>query len=208
MEERMSWGGAFGVAIGNLTGVNNEGSSVRTIRWVFFLIFIGGIAWAGYNYFEALDLLEEKDYPPRSSSAAALKQDETRLANLVNQVKTTTEARSSSPQMALAMQEVGKYPFADPSTQQVLPASRPGDLIVVDIPEVIIDYPPEGVTLRAIMIMGKQHVAVMDIPGVGSGMVVKVGDTFMQKKGRIVRILPDKVVLRWGGKNWDIAPGF
>ena len=56
--------------------------------------------------------------------------------------------------------------------------------------------------------MGNQNVAVMDIPGVGSGMVVKVGDTFMQKKGRIVKIASDKVVLRWGGKNWDIAPGF
>jgi hypothetical protein len=58
------------------------------------------------------------------------------------------------------------------------------------------------------MVMGKQSVAVMDIPGVGNGIIFKAGDTFMERKGRIVRITPDKVILSWGGKNWDVAPGF
>jgi Tfp pilus assembly protein PilP len=58
------------------------------------------------------------------------------------------------------------------------------------------------------MIVGKEQVAVMDIPGVGNGLLVKAGDTFMQRKGRIVRIAPDKVVVRWGNRNWDIAPSF
>ena len=58
------------------------------------------------------------------------------------------------------------------------------------------------------MILGKDKTAVMDIAGVGSGLIVRQGDTFMGRKGRIVRIAADKVVVRWADKNWDVAPGF
>ena len=58
------------------------------------------------------------------------------------------------------------------------------------------------------MILGKERKAIMDIAGLGAGMVVREGDTFMGKKGRIVRILADKVVVHWADRNWDIAPGF
>ena len=208
MEERMSWSEAFGTAWGNLTGVNNEGGSIRTVRLLFFLIFILGTAWAGYNYHKAQILLEPKVIIA-STPAVAVEADQKRLDDMISQVKTTTEMRSSSPYLARSMGDVlSKYPFGDPM-MVVKPEGelKPGD-IVVTVPEIIIDYPPEGIMLRAIMIMGNQRVAVMDIPGVGSGLVVKAGDTFMQKKGRIVRIAPDKVVVRWGSKNWDIAPGF
>jgi hypothetical protein len=58
------------------------------------------------------------------------------------------------------------------------------------------------------MLMGKQSVAVMDIPGVGDGMIFKAGDTFMEKRGRVVRITSDKVILSWGGRTWDVPLGF
>ena len=74
-------------------------------------------------------------------------------------------------------------------------------------PGALIEPPPE-IVVRAIMMLGKQRTAVMDIAGLGSGLIVRQGDTFMGKKGRIVRIAADKVVVRWAGKNWDIAPGF
>jgi hypothetical protein len=209
MEERMSWRDAFGTAWGNLTGVNNEGGSVRTVRMLFFVVFVLGTAWAVYNYIHAQELLEEKEYSPSDPSVSStVDTDRKRLASMVNQVGVTSEIRRNSPEIARTMLSLNKYPFGDPLMvdKPPEPDEKPFEFpLQPSIPEIIIDYPPE-VILRAIMTLGTRHVALMDIPGVGNGMVVKVGDTFMQKKGRIVRIAPDKVTMSWGGKTWDMRP--
>ncbi|MDR1048882.1 MAG: hypothetical protein LBL51_03925 [Synergistaceae bacterium] len=206
MEEGMSWGEAFGAAVGYLTGSGEDGGSARAIRMVFLLIFLGGTGWAVYSYHKAQVLLEEKEYYP-STPPTVVEADKKRLGDMVGQVRVSSESRAQSLTIVQSMGILKKSVFADPSTAP-LSASEGDPVVRADIPQVVIDYPPDGITLRAIMTMGKQQVAVMDIPGVGSGMIVKPGNTFMQKKGRIVRIAPDKVVISWGGRNWDIAPGF
>jgi len=204
MEERMSWGDAFGTAWRNLTGVNNEGS-VRIIRFIFFAVFLLGTAWAVWNYMEGLTLVQLEEFSPTQRPSPA-RADDQRLKAMISQVEVTSQLRMGSPEAVDILERtLAKYPFRESVTPPEIVVFDP--TIQVDLPPVIIDYPP-GITLRAIMIMGKQHIAVMDIPGVGSGMIVKAGDTFMQKKGRVVRIAPEKVVVNWGGKNWDIAPSF
>ena len=65
------------------------------------------------------------------------------------------------------------------------------------LPQVdVVVEPPPDIVVRAIMILGKERKAVMDIAGLGSGMIVRQGDTFMGKKGRIVKIAADKVVVQ------------
>ena len=207
MEERSGWRGAFGTAWGNLTGVNNEGN-VRAIRLLFFLVFLLGTGWAVWSYLQAIELLElEEVYPtPGASQAQA---DKKRLDAMIAEVEETHKLRLSSPEAVKIMQEnLAKYPFSEPRFETDIPVQEDG--LERELPPiaVVIDYPPEGITLRGIMMIGNQNVAVMDIPGVGSGMIVRAGDTFMQKKGRVVRVALDKVVVNWGGKNWDIAPSF
>ncbi|MDR1621072.1 MAG: hypothetical protein LBS00_01715 [Synergistaceae bacterium] len=207
MEERLSWGEAFSTAWNNLTGVNNEGGSLRLVRGVFFAIFLLGTAWAGYNFMNAQVLLEPPYFDDISSPPPNTAQmDKQRLDKMLQDVERTSSTRKSSTSMVSRMADISMYPFGDPLLAVRPPEAEEKPLVFVE-PEVIIEYPPE-IVLKAIMIVGKQQVAVMDISGVGSGMIVKAGDTFMQKKGRIVRIAPDKVVVRWGGKNWDIAPSF
>ena len=204
MEERAGWGSAFGTAWGNLTGVNNEGN-VRAIRLLFFLIFLLGTGWAVWSYMQGLELieLEEAHAVSRTNQAQV---DKNRLDAMIKQVEVTSQLRLGSQYTVEVMEEtLAKYPFAEPRMAPDIPSPSIGDRLAVEMP--YIDYPPE-ITLRGIMIMGKQHIAVMDIPGVGTGMIVRAGDTFMQKKGRVVRIAPDKVVINWGGKNWEIAPTF
>jgi hypothetical protein len=209
MEERLSWGEAIGTAWNNLSGVNDEGRSLLAVRGVFFALFLLGTAWAGFNFWKAGELLErpefnEYEFPPPNTAQV----DKQRLDEMLRQVEVSSSIRKSSSAMAENMANLSMYPFGDPllALRPVEPTIEEPQIVFVE-PEVIVEYPPE-ITLKAIMIMGKQQVAVMDISGVGSGMIVKAGDTFMQKKGRIVRIAPDKVVVRWGGKNWDIAPSF
>ncbi|MDR2179898.1 MAG: hypothetical protein LBP21_06295 [Synergistaceae bacterium] len=209
MEERLSWRESFSTAWNNLTGVNNEGGSLPIVRGVFFTIFLAGTALAGYFFWQGQTLLEPPEFDafasPQGNSAQI---DRQRLDEMLRQVDVTSKMRSSSLSMAQNMESLSMspYPFGDPLLAIDPEPTEEEPLVLVE-PEVIIDYPPE-ITLKAIMIVGKQRVAVMDISGVGSGMIVKAGDTFMQKKGSIVRIAPEKVVVRWGGKNWDIAPSF
>jgi len=201
MEERVGWRGAIGTAWGNLTGVNDEG---RVVRLLFFLIFLLGTAWAGWSYTQALDLVELEEFhaAPRPDPAQA---DRARLNAMVQQVEATSQARASSPESVIIMQEaLAMYPFREP-TIDVGVGHLPD--FFIDPPVVIVNYPPH-MTLRGIMIMGNQHVAVMDIAGVGTGMVVRAGDTFMQRQGRIVRVAQDRVVVNWDGRNWDIVPSF
>ena len=206
MEERSGWRGAFEVAWGNLTGVNNEGN-VRIFRLAFFVVFLLGTAWAGWSYLQGLELLELEEISARPGPNQS-QADKRRLDEMIQNVEVTSKIRASSPDSVRIMENsLAKYPFREPRLEAEVPPVEEGG-ITVELPVVVIDYPPEGITLRGIMIMGNRNVAVMDIPGVGSGMIVKAGDTFMQKKGRVVRVAPDKVVVNWGGKNWDIAPSF
>jgi hypothetical protein len=200
MEERLSWGEAFKVAAGNLTGTNEEG---KTVRLLFLLLFLGGIAFAVFNYQKSLALQEEKSFfPSRPPVEAAA--DKKRLTDVVEEVRKTSEARANSAVAVRSMQEMEKYVFAEPLPGASSVSESTGmENFGSSEPE----SPPEGIVLRAVMLMGKQSVAVLDIPGVGDGIIFKVGDTFMERKGRIVRITPDKVILSWGGKNWDVVPG-
>ncbi|MDR1875791.1 MAG: hypothetical protein LBQ90_12365 [Synergistaceae bacterium] len=209
MEERIGWGEAIGTAWANLTGINNEGGSVRTIRWLFFLIFLGGTAWAVYNFVRGQEMLEEKSYYPEPAPIN-LEADRRRLDGMVGEVQLTYDTRTGSERQVSTMEAVARYAFADPTLDvNRRPPEPPGDKpeIVIAPPVIAIEMPPE-ITLRAIMIMGKQRVAILDIAGVGNGLMVRAGDTFVQNKGRVVQIAPDKVVLRWGGNTFDVRPNF
>ncbi|GHV46558.1 hypothetical protein FACS1894204_08410 [Synergistales bacterium] len=212
MEEREGWGSAINAAFGVLSGrEENVTRNTLLIRLLFLAVFLGGTGWAVFNYYEAQELLREKQYFPSSASMSGTDADKKRLDTMLEQVKAALELRVGSVSVAQSISDMEKYVFADPAT-----APRPAmdDESIVDInremlPEIVVELPPP-IMVRAIMMSGKQHAAVMDIPGVSSGVIVKPGDTFviMQKKGRIVRIAADKVVLNWAGRNWDIGPEF
>lgn len=202
-----TFGEAFHHAWGVLTGVIDEGSA-RTIRALFFLLFIGGIAWSVYSYLQLMMLREEKTFSP-NQSASTLAQDKKRLDTMISQVKAVSDKRRSSFQWSDNMKALNKYPFDDPL------ARRPDiEEMKAEVPETpvtpaeTIVEPPPGLVVKAILAESRNKTAVMDIPGVGSGLVVRQGNTFMNGKGRIIRITDEKVTLRWDGNTWNIAPGF
>ena len=199
MANQMSWREACGAAWTKLTGVDNEGSAAG-VRLLFFLLFLLGTLGAGYRYYEMQLLGQEKTFVP-STTPQSVDADKKRLDAMLEQVRAASALRSNSVVWAQSMRDLGKRVFDDPTKWVEIPG---GDVAQVEIAV----EPPPDIVIRAIMILGKERKAVMDIAGVGSGMIVRQGDTFMGKKGRIVRILSDKVVVHWAGRNWDIAPGF
>ena len=202
MANQMRWGEAWRTAWNRLTGVDSEGSAA-VVRMLFFLLFLLGTAWAGYRYFEMEQLRQEKTFSP-SVTPQSVDIDKKRLDGMIEQVRAVSALRSNSYVWAQSMKDLGKNVFDEPTVMVEL---QGGDGVLLMQPGALIEPPPE-IVVRAIMMLGKQRTAVMDIAGLGSGLIVRQGDTFMGKKGRIVRIAADKVVVRWAGKNWDIAPGF
>ena len=202
---QLTWREALGRAWGSLTGVINEGSA-SAARWLFFLIFLLGSGYAGYSYYKMQELREEKYYEP-AANPTSLAADRTRLAKMVEDVRAASTLRVRSFVWADSMRGMAKNIFDDP-TKAPLPDAVL-DKGLPDIPRIEEHVePPPGIVVKAIMLMGKSRVAVMDVDGVGSGLIVRQGNTFLNGKGRVVRITSDKVVVRWNGKNWNIAPGF
>ena len=157
--------------------------------------------WAGFRYYEMQRLREEKDFFP-SVAPQSVEADKKRLDDMIEQVRAATALRANSFVWAQSMKELGKHIFDEPTQMALVPGEGLTSPVVP-----IVENPP-NIVVRAIMILGKNKTAVMDIAGVGSGLIVRQGDTFMGRKGRIVRIAADKVVVRWADKNWDVAPGF
>ncbi len=202
-----TWREAIAYAWGNFTGVMSEGSA-RALRLLLFLIFIGGTAWAVYSYLELQQLRQEKTFTA-SVTPTSVNEDRKRLEAMIAEVRDASARRSGSAMTAQTMKDMGKYPFDDPSRRMAAMTPEiplPDSGVVVPQAEVV--EPPPEITLRAIMVMGKTKTALIDIAGVGTGLLVKQGDTFLNREGRIVRITNDKVVVRWKKKTWNVTPGF
>ena len=204
-----TWRDAFSYAWGNFTGVFNEGSA-RALRWLFFTLFVLGSAWAVWSYIQMQELRQEQVFTANVTTST-VDADRKRLNQMVSDVKEASDRRSTSSVMAENMKTMGKYVFDPPRDVDVVvePPTPSEPEVVVQPPQPEIIYePPPGIIVKAIMVAGKTKIAVMDITGVGNGMMVRQGDTFLNRQGRIVSITDDKVVVRWKGKTWNVAPGF
>lgn len=203
-----TWREAIAYAWGNFTGVMSEGSA-RALRLLLFLIFIGGTAWAVYSYLELQQLREVKTFTA-SVTPTSVNEDGKRLEAMIAEVRDASARRSGSAMTAQTMKDMGKYLFDDLSLRMAaIPpeiALPEGGVVTPQVEEAV--EPPPEITLRAIMVMGKTKTALIDIAGVGAGLLVKQGDTFLNREGRIVRIMNDKVVVRWKKKTWNVTPGF
>lgn len=185
--------------------VEGEGS-FRTLRTLFLLIFFSGTLFFGWSFKKVVDLSEEEsihvDMPENKSQEEAI-----RLDGVIQSFKTSVEARYGSKALAASMIKKNRRPFI--STR---PSGKGGSAAAIgDIPlvEPLIAEPlPPIMFVRAIMVVGKESIAIMDINGVGNGIIVKTGYSFLDKQGRIMKITPEKVTVSWAGKNIDITPGF
>ena len=109
-----------------------------------------------------------------------------------------------------AVADASRQPFV--ATIKAAPAAaKTEDGVVVagdqTMPVFVQEKIPPIMFVRAIMVAGKQTMAIMDIEGVGNGIIVRNGYGFNNGEGKVVRIAPEKVTIRWSGKTLDIAPG-
>lgn len=200
---------------------NNEGFTGRLVRAeggykllliIVILMLLAGTGWSGYQFKQFVDLSQEEPItlPPVKGQS---EKDSERLDTLIGDFRGAVDTRARSLTLASAVIEASRQPFM--ATQK---APEPGELaagsggqVTVEggeaVPTFVREKIPPIMFVRAIMVAGNQSMAVMDIEGVGNGIIVKSGYRFANGAGRVVRIRPDKVTVNWSGKTVDVAPG-
>lgn len=181
-------------------------NSFRLPRALLFLIFFGGTIFFGWSFRRVVELSVEEPIfvppPPRQSQ-----EDAKRLDGIIEGYRATVEARQGSKTVAAVITTESRRPFVvSPREAPALSAASGRDGAYVE--PLVTEVLPPIMFVRAIMVVGREAVAVMDINGVGNGIIVKSGYSFLNKQGRVLRISPEKVTVRWAGKNIDITPGF
>lgn len=187
----------------NLT--EGEGA-FRMPRALLFLLFLGGAVFSGWCFKMVADLSVEEavfvDPPPSQSRL-----DEERLDGIIEAFRGTVEARQGSSGVVASVTDKNRRPFE--VSRRAGKSAAGGAQVEAPLVEPIVEeLLPPIMFVRAIMVVGNEAIAIMDINGVGNGVIVKTGYMFLDKKGRIAKITPEKVTVRWAGKNIDITPGF
>ena len=133
--------------------------------------------------------------------------DALRLDKIIENYRETIDARRRSRNLLIVGGDGARHPF-EMTPRKAVQDTEP--VAAAEIPEIepfVTEKTPPIMFVRAIMVVGKDSIAVMDIEDVGNGLIVKVGYVFRGGQGKVVRILPDRVTVQWAGKNFDITPG-
>lgn len=184
-------------------------------RILALLLVLAGLGWSGWQFRNYIEMSQDEAITIPAMEDLSAK-DEKRLGGLIGDFKTAVDTRTRSLTLASAVIDASRQPFV--ITSKVV-AARPGQgaeggegaataagedhTITPYVREVI----PPIMFVRAIMVAEKQAMAIMDIEGVGTGIIVRAGYSFAQGEGKVLRIGADKVTVLWSGKNIDIAPG-
>lgn len=204
--------------------LNREGFTGRLVageggyhilRLVAILLLLAGAVWSGWNFKQYIDLNQEEQItvPPVEAQSA---KDSARLEKVIDEFRVAVDTRTRSLTLAGAVIEASRRPFVPTMQASAIPEPGEGAAAGVDapsggveaaIPVFVREVIPPIMFVRAIMVAGNQSMAIMDIEGVGTGIIVKNGYSFGNGEGKVVRIGADKVTVRWSGKNLDIAPG-
>lgn len=182
----------------------------RLLRFLVVLFLLAGTVWSGYLFKQFLDLSKEDSISIPTLASQAGK-DAERLDTLIANFKEAVDTRENSLTLASAVADASRRPFVATMKAAPLEERTPEGAVVVagdqSIPTFVQEKIPPIMFVRAIMVAGKESMAIMDIEGVGNGIIVRNGYGFNNGEGKVVRIAPEKVTIRWSGKNLDIAPG-
>ena len=177
------------------TGVR-DGKGARYGRLAVWGFLALGIVFASASYSRLTELREPRE-PALSLPPAALDVDKARLRSLAGGLKLASRQRARSALRVQAIRERGRNLFAVP------PSPTPA---VPELFEPEVSPPPE-IVVKAVMKLGNSWAVVVDIAGAGSGLILRPGDSFMEGKGKVVRMDGDHLIVRWDGREWTAVPG-
>ncbi|MFP4482468.1 MAG: hypothetical protein ACLFN0_06710 [Thermovirgaceae bacterium] len=169
-------------------------------RVLIVLLLLAATIWSGYLLKEMVELVREEKVPQVPASGK-VDEEIARLDGVVESFESAVLARSGSTQLSVLAATISRKPFVPPPPPQEESSAEDAEAQAAREPA----EPPPYVEVRAILVKGQDAVAVINVEGEGSGIVVKKGATFGNGKGRVVRITAEKVVFTWAGQNVESA---
>lgn len=174
----------------------------RLFRVLIVILLLAGIAWSAYLLKQMLELVRETSVPEITLSRQ-VDQEIERLSGVVESFESAVMARAGSAQLSVLAANISRRPFvpSPPPTKAFDEAAAAAAAMKEPV------EPPPFVMVRAVLVKGKDAVAVLDVEGIGRGIVVKKGGTFAGGKGRVTGITAEKVVFTWAGQSVETAVG-
>jgi hypothetical protein len=174
----------------------------RLFRVLVVILLLAGIAWSAYLLKQMLELVRETSVPEITLSEQ-VDQEIERLSGVVESFESAVMARAGSAQLSVLAANISRRPFVpSPPPTKAFDEEAAAAAAMKEPVE-----PPPFVMVRAVLVKGKDAVAVLDVEGIGQGIVVKKGGTFAGGKGRVTGITAEKVVFTWAGQSVETAVG-
>ena len=142
-----------------LTGVLDDNKS-KIIRYVCFILLIAGIGWAGFNYLRA-DLLANTEINALPQEHYVPPDDGRALKRMADLAQTVQEMRHGGNAIAEAIANIHTRPF-NVTGEKVIDPSQTAALSLDTQPVQTAEEAEPEIFVRAIMLAGKTHAAVVD----------------------------------------------
>ena len=175
----------------------------RRLRFGLFLLLFALVGLEAGVLRELWRLKAEEPRVLRGNPAAEeMKAFQERLP----QQRAFLEHRGRSLQTAQLAEAVGRRPY-DGGVTVPLPAPEiPPEPAWANQPPPPPPEPlPPMITLKAVMVLGNKAAAVADIEGEAPARILRVGTEFGSGQGRVVRITPEGVRIKWRSRIEDIG---
>ncbi|MDL2263028.1 hypothetical protein LJC31_00085 [Synergistaceae bacterium OttesenSCG-928-I11] len=195
--------------------VSQTGGKKRTGALLAILILFACCAASFYVYMNTMQTMRDRndgflsEIPePDTESLSEAKELETTGGEYVSMGRAT----SMVMQTALLAEISGKYPVAQPAalippvveTAEGMTGDGAEEPVLEDVPEEFEPDPPQ-LTVIAIMISGQDKIAMVDILGEETGMVIRQGTKFSGGEARITKIDEKGVTFTWMGNSYTVV---
>lgn len=189
---------------------SSKGGKNRTASLIIILLLLLLCAGSFYGYMLTMKMMDENestlhaDVPlPDMKSIEEAKE----LEKTADEYASMGTATTLAMQTALLAEISGRFPVGEASELVVIAeAAEASERAALGEEEpVVIEPDPPQVTVLAIMIAGQDRIAMVDIFGEDTGLVVRQGTKFSEGDARITKIDEKGVTFTWMGKSYTVA---
>jgi hypothetical protein len=147
---------------------------------------------------EAVESSSNLPDPGPSIPNAEIVQESEDVEQLGNDLTGMTMSTNLAMQIANMAEQIGRLPVASVTT-----LTPPPQEIIPDVP--IVEPDPPDITVKAVMITDGDSVAIIDIAGEETGLLVRRGSKFADGAARITKIDSKGVTFTWMKKSYPVA---
>lgn len=156
-----------------------------------FVLFTGLALFSMMN-FVWLNNMSEESAQTEMDLPVSSGQNRAEINDITSAYDNYVKYRTFSGQMVTLASSVGRYPIAE------------GASLAPEVPveQVLVETVPPSMTIKALVVLGADSAATVDIDSEKAGIVVRRGSTFDGGKGKITAIDAGGVSWTWSGKKY------